>query len=110
MAIQSASYEPDALADRTAPARPWRGGSMADRRARCARPVLAHHVPARVAVDCHKPQHHDGAGSAHPYRLFGLLCHRAADLRALVRPFRAAPDLTVGSRYLRGWGDRMRSG
>ena len=27
---------------------------MADRRARCARPVLAHHVPARVAVDCRK--------------------------------------------------------
>ena len=34
---------------------------------------------------------------------------RAADLRAVVRPFRAAPDLAVGS-GARGWSDRMRPG
>src|SRR3954471_3422631 len=107
MVIQSASYESHALADRTASACPWCGRSVADRRAGCARPLLAHHVPTSAAVDRQQPKYNDRAGSAHSHRLFGLLCHRAADLRAHVRPFRAASHLAVGSRDFRGWAHAL---
>ena len=101
------SYE--RVADRTASTGSRVRGPMADCGACGARPLLAHHVPARAASNRNKPQDHDGAGSTHAYRLLGIFRDRAALIRPDLRPFWSTSDVALRARDLRRRSARVRA-